>query len=419
MTMNFNLQAPFTHLPKAAQRRIALHITRDAERHVRNGHPWLFADSIVRQSHDGNPGDLAVLFDQKRRFLAIGLYDPTSPIRVRILQQGTQATIDQLWFIEQLTTAAALREPLQQSTQTTSYRLVYGENDRLPGLVIDRYDTTLVIKIYSAAWVPHLTDLCTALQQVQPAERLILRMSRNVAAALDPRDGLTDGMILAGPPLVGPVIFLENGLRFEADPLHGQKTGFFLDQRENRAAVEGLAKGKRVLNVFAYNGGFSLYAARGGATEVSSLDLSQPALEAAVRNFALNQDNPHVLATTHKVLAGDAFVLLQQLADAGERYDLVIIDPPSFAKRQSEVEGALRAYARLTNLGLGVLKRGGTIVLASCSSRVNAEAFVNNAKQAAAQNGRPLQPFRQTAHALDHPVGFAEGAYLKCLYATA
>lgn len=419
MTMNFNLQAPFTHLPKAAERRLALHITRDAERHVRNGHPWLFADSIVRQSHDGNPGDLAILFDQKRRFLAVGLYDPSSPIRVRILQQGRPATIDQPWFEERLTTAAALRAPLQQSVQTTGYRLVYGENDGLPGLVIDRYDTTLVIKIYSAAWVPHLAALCMALQPVQPAERLVLRMSRNVATEVEPSYGLTDGMILAGAPLVGPVIFLENGLRFEADPIHGQKTGFFLDQRENRAAVEALAKGKRVLNVFAYNGGFSLYAARGGATEVSSLDLSQPALEAALRNFALNQDDANVVAAEHKVLAGDAFVLLQQLADRGERYDLVIIDPPAFAKRQSEVEGALRAYARLTSLGLGVLKRGGTIVLASCSSRVTAEAFVDNAKQAAAQSGRPLQPFRQTAHALDHPVGFAEGAYLKCLYATA
>ncbi len=419
MTMNFNPYALFSHLPQAAERRLALHITRDAERHLRNGHPWLFADSIVRQSHDGNPGDLAVVFDQKRRFLAVGLYDPASPIRVRVLQQGTPATIDQQWFEERLTAAANLRAPLQSDAQTTGYRLVYGENDGLPGLVIDRYDTTLVIKIYSAAWVAHLTALCAALQRVQPAERLVLRLSRNVANAPDQLYGLTDGMILDGPPLVGSVIFLENGLRFEADPLHGQKTGFFLDQRENRAAVEALARGKRVLNVFAYNGGFSLYAARGGAYEVSSLDLSQPALDAAVRNFARNQDHPNIVAAKHKLLAGDAFVLLQQLASAGERYDLVIIDPPAFAKRQAEVEGALRAYTRLTNLGLRLLQPGGTIVLASCSSRINAEEFVTNAKQAAAQSGRPLQLFRQTAHALDHPVGFAEGAYLKCLYATA
>ncbi len=419
MTTNFDRHAPLNQLPKPADRRLALHITRDAERHLRNGHPWLFADSISRQSHDGQAGDLAVVFDQKRRFLAIGLYDPASPIRVRILQQGAPATIDQQWFTDKLAAAARVREPLQHNAQTTGYRLVYGENDGLPGVVIDRYDTTLVLKLYSTAWVPHLATLCAALQQVQPAERLVLRLSRNVATALAPSYGLNDGMVLAGPPLTGPVIFLENGLRFEADPIHGQKTGFFLDQRENRAAVEAWAGGKRVLNVFAYNGGFSLYAARGGAYEVSSLDISRPALAAATRNFALNQDDPQVAAAAHPLLAGDAFVLLQQLASAGERYDLVIIDPPAFAKRQSEVEGALRAYARLTNLGLGVLQRGGTIVLASCSSRVSAEEFVTNAKQAATQGGRPLQPFRQTAHALDHPVGFAEGAYLKCLYATA
>jgi len=422
MTITNNTQASLDHLPTAAERRLALHITRDAERHVRNGHPWLFSDSIVRQSHEGNPGDLAVLFDQKRRFLAIGLYDPTSPIRVRILQQGTPATIDQQWFTEQLNAAAAVRSPLRNGTQTTGYRLVYGENDGLPGLVVDCYDTTVVIKIYSAAWVPHLATLVAVLQEVQevqPAERFILRMSRNIAATPVHLYGLRDGMILVGPPLEGPVTFLENGLRFEADPIRGQKTGFFLDQRENRATVEGLSAGKRVLNIFAYTGGFSLYAARGGAYEVTSLDLSRPALEAAERNFELNQADPKVSAANHQLLAGDAFALLQQLAEAGERYDLVIIDPPSFAKRQTEVEGALHAYSRLTSLGLGVLEPGGTIVLSSCSSRVNAEEFSLNARETAAQMGRPLQLFQQTGHAIDHPVGFAEGAYLKCLYATA
>lgn len=405
-------------LTKAADRRIAVHVTRDAERHLRNGHPWLFADSIVRQSHEGNPGDLAVLFDQKRRFLAIGLYDPTSPIRVRVLHHGTPATIDQAWFAKRLAAAARVRAPLRADERTTGYRLLYGENDGLPGLVVDCYDTTAVLKIYTVAWIPYLAELCELLATVQPYTRLILRMSRTVAAQPEYLCGLADGAILVGPPLTGPVIFLENGLRFEADPIQGQKTGFFLDQRENRAFVETLATGKRVLNVFAYNGGFSLYAARGGAPQVTSLDLSRPALEAASRNFALNQTDAHVRAARHELLSGDAFVLLAQLAAQQEAYDLVIIDPPAFAKRQTEVEGALGAYAQLTRLGLGVLRPGGTLVLASCSSRVTTDAFVANAQQAANQIRRPLRIFHQSAHALDHPIGFPEGAYLKCLYAT-
>ncbi|MEZ4674311.1 MAG: class I SAM-dependent methyltransferase [Caldilineaceae bacterium] len=202
-------------------------------------------------------------------------------------------------------------------------------------------------------------------------------------------------------------------------PFTVRRPASFLDQRENRAAVEQLAFGKRVLNVFAYNGGFSLYGARGGAREVTSLDISQPALDAAVRNFVLNQDDSNVSQSIHKLLSGDAFVLLQQLADAGERYDLVIIDPPAFAKRQRETERALHAYAQLTQLGLGVLRPDGVIVLASCSSRISTDAFMANAKEAAAQVKRPLQIFQTTGHPLDHPVTFPEGAYLKCLYATA
>ena len=420
MNSNLLLNNPIlAALPKTTERRIALSVTRAAERHLRSGHPWLFADSITKASHEGAPGDLAVVFDQKRRFVAVGLYDPTSPIRLRVLQQGTPATIDRAWFAQKLTSAAQLRQPLTANQQTTGYRLVYGENDGLPGLVIDRYAGTLVVKLYTTAWLPHLVDLLTALLALQNAEQIVLRLSRNVQQLSLQLYGLTEGMVIGETELTGPVVFLENGLRFEADPIHGQKTGFFLDQRENRARVERLAAGKRVLNLFAYNGGFSLYAARGGATQVTSLDSSRPALAAATRNFALNQSNPNVAKADHQLLAGDAFVLLQQLANDGMGYDLVIIDPPAFAKRQSEVERALEAYAQLTRLGLNVLVPGGTIVLASCSSRVTAEAFAANAVQAALRVGRPLRVFDQTGHALDHPVGFIEGAYLKCLYARA
>jgi 23S rRNA (cytosine1962-C5)-methyltransferase len=278
-----------SQLPSPSEKRIALRVTAPAERALRQGHPWVFDQSITEQSHSGAPGDLAVIFDNKRRFLAIGLYDPASPIRVRVLQNRQPAAIDADWFQTKLLAAAQVRAPLE-GTDTTGYRLVHGENDGLPGLVIDRYADTLVLKLYTPAWVPHLKNFCGALAQVSPAQHVILRLSRSLQKQTDFLHGLHDGMTLSlhasRPPNL--ILFKENGLTFESDPIHGQKTGFFLDQRDNRARVEKLSKDKSVLNVFSYTGGFSVYAARGGASEVVSVDVSAPALEAAVRNMAHN-----------------------------------------------------------------------------------------------------------------------------------
>ncbi len=403
-------------LPGPAERRIALRVTPAAERALRGGHPWLFEQAIQRQSHAGAAGDLAVIFDRKGRFLAVGLYDPAAPIRVRILQSGQPATIDRNWFGEKLRAAAKQRESLTR-TRTTGYRLVHGENDGLPGLVIDRYAGALVIKLYSAAWIPHLSDLLPALAAVQPSERQVLRLSRSLQQNSQLPPGLQDGIVLVGPDLTGPVVFQENGLFFEADLLRGQKTGFFLDQRENRARVEGLAAGCRVLNVFAYSGGFSLYAARGGARSVLSLDLSDEALAAAARNFELNRADPAIAAARHELLTADAFEALARLAQQGRRFDLVIIDPPAFAHKQAQVERALAAYGKLTRLGLAVLERGGVLVQASCSSRVDPESFFSAIREAVRPAGRLLQEIERSGHPLDHPIGFPEGAYLKCLFA--
>ncbi|MBP6805845.1 MAG: class I SAM-dependent methyltransferase [Chloroflexi bacterium] len=394
-----------------------MRVTAAAERAVRAGHPWLFADSITRQNQDGRSGDLAILFDQKNRFLAVGLFDPDSPLRVRILHHGRSATIDAAWWEQHLRQAAALRQPLLDSS-TTGYRLVYGENDGFPGLVIDRYAETYVLKLYTTAWLSHLADVLAGLTAVAHPLRVVLRLNRAISPSLT-EIGLGDGTILAGPPLTGPVVFRENGLNFAADVIEGQKTGFFLDQRDNRARVEGLANGSDVLNVFAYSGGFSLYAARGGARRVASLDLSRPALQAAAENFALNGADTAVAAATHDLIAGDAFAEMARLAENGRQFDLVIIDPPAFAKKQAEAARALGAYARLARLGLAVLRPGGTLVMASCSSRVSAEEFFALLHQTAREEGRPLREIARTGHALDHPIRFPEAAYLKCLFAIA
>ena len=418
MSTLFGEPVTLPEIPSPADRRIAVHVTPEAEHALRRGHPWLFDQAIRRQSHEGLAGDLAVVFDRKRDFLAVGLYDPHSTIRVRVLHHGKPARIDRDWFRAKLAAAAQARAPLLDGT-TTGYRLVHGENDGLPGLVIDHYEQTLVLKLYTSAWLPHLRDVLSALVDVVPAERLVLRLGRAMLEQPQELYGLRDGMLLCGPDLDGPLLFRENGLRFEVDPVRGQKTGFFLDQRDNRARVERLATGKDVLNVFAYTGGFSVYAARGGARSVVSVDVSAAALEAAARNMAHNAHIPAVAAAAHEMVADDAFEVLARLGEACRHFDLVIIDPPAFAQKQDQVVQALSAYGRLTRLGLGVLRPGGTLVQASCSSRVDAEAFFEAIHHAAMQVGRPLREIERTGHPLDHPVAFKEGVYLKCLFATA
>ena len=388
-----------------------MHVTSAAERAIRKGHPWLFADAVESVSFNGRSGDLAVIFDRKRRFLAVGLYDPHSPIRVRILQQGQPEKINDFWFEGKITAAAAVRAGLP-SCGTTGYRLVHGENDGLPGLVIDRYGETFVLKLYTTAWLPYLPTIIEVLTAVVCPQHLVLRLSRTIQK--EEMFGLTDGQLLLGESLPEYVVFKENDLLFAVDVVRGQKTGFFLDQRDNRARVEELAQNRSVLNSFAYTGGFSLYAARGGACHVVSVDLSEPALATAVHNFRLNG-----LATPHEIMAGDAFEVMTALATNGRLFEMVIIDPPSFAKKQSEVARALAAYGRLAQLGLQLLVPGGTLVMASCSSRVDAQSFFDVIQETAQQVKRPLSEIERTGHPLDHPIGFKEGAYLKCLWAIA
>jgi 23S rRNA (cytosine1962-C5)-methyltransferase len=419
-------------LPAPAERRIALRVTPDAQRALRRGHPWLFDRAIVAQSAAGQPGDLAVIFDERRRFVAIGLYDPASPIRVRILQHGAPAAIDEAFFAGRLAAAAARRASLWAGEdvrlvagptgETTGYRWVHGEGDGLPGLVLDRYDQMLALKLYSAAWLPHLRAVLAGLESLNrdaPVAGVVLRLSRAVQRQAAALHGLADGVTLAGTLTANPVLFREHGLLFEADLLHGQKTGFFLDQRANRARVEGLAAGRETLNVFAYTGGFSLYAARGGAPAVLSLDSSAPALAAARRNFDLNRDLPAVAAARHELLVADAFTALAGLAQAGRRFDLVVVDPPAFAKQQAEIPAALKSYQRLAELALAVLRPRGLLVMASCSSRVSADDFFAAVRRGAARAGRLLHEFAHTGHPVDHPIGLPEGAYLKGLYAQA
>jgi 23S rRNA (cytosine1962-C5)-methyltransferase len=210
------------------------------------------------------------------------------------------------------------------------------------------------------------------------------------------------------------VIFLETGLRFEADVVRGQKTGFFLDQRENRRRVEALARGRDVLNAFSFSGGFSLYAARGGAKSVTDVDISSHALESAKRNFTLNKSNSNVASCRHNTIQTDAFAWLEQ--NSAQKFDLIILDPPSLAKREAERASAIQAYGKLAASGVRALRREGILVAASCSAHVRAEEFFGAVRQAAQKSGRRFAELETTGLPPDHPASFPEAQYLKCIF---
>ena len=392
--------------------RLRLRITAAAESIVRSGHPWLFADSIHEANRAGQTGELAVIYDRKDKFLAVGLYDADSPIRVRILHAGKPQTIDSIWWKAHLEKTLARRRDLFNA-QTTGYRLIHGESDVWPGLVLDRYDTTLVLKLYTAAWLPRLAEIFSLIKASVHCERIVLRLSRNIQSFAEKQFQRCDGQLLCGDAPAGAVIFSENGVRFEADVLRGQKTGFFLDQRENRAEVEKLSRGKKVLNAFSFSGGFSVYAARGGATSVTDLDISAHALESAKRNVALNQNFPGVSACHHEIVQADTF---EWLPATTEKFDLIVLDPPSLAKRATEREGAVHAYERLNSLGLQRLSRAGILVAGSCSAHVSAAEFFEAVRRAALKSGRKFSALKTMLHPPDHPAGFKEAEYLKVIY---
>jgi 23S rRNA (cytosine1962-C5)-methyltransferase len=397
--------------------RLRLRITAAAETILRGGHPWLFADSIHEINRAGQVGELAVIYDRKDKFLAVGLFDPDSPIRVRILHAGKPQTIDFAWWKSRLEKALARRRDLFD-VQTTGFRLIHGESDGWPGLVLDRYATTLVLKIYTAAWLPRLDEILLLFKEKISCSRIVLRLSRNIQPAAERRPPARhDGEIIfsdhAGSETGAPIIFSENGIRFEAEVLRGQKTGFFLDQRENRAEVEKLSRGRKVLNAFSFSGGFSVYAARGGAISVTDLDISAHALASAKRNFALNQNFAGVANCRHETIQADCFDWLEKTS---ENFDLIVLDPPSLAKRATEREGAIHAYEKLNSLGIKKLSRDGILVAGSCSAHVSAPEFFDAVRRAAADSGRKFSELKTLRHPPDHPATFKEAQYLKVIY---
>jgi len=370
-----------------------LQVSADLEAALDGGHPWIYRDHLPRAASFDAGSWVRVVC---QRWQGIGLFDPSSALAIRIYSRGTVP--DAGWFAAAVGRAKARRAPLLEDGLTSAYRLVNGEGDGLPGIVVDVYGPIAVVRLDSPALERLLPWVVAAVEQHLDVKGICRKSSQGLE-------------VLAGRPPPDRLVVSEHGLRFFADIDSGQKTGLFLDHRENRHALERWAGGKSVLNLFSYTGGFSLYTARGGARRVVSVDRAGDAMARARDNVELNGLDPGIF----EFVTADAMGYLEKLGAAGESFDIVISDPPSFARNRMQRRRAVRAYERLHELALQVLSPGGLLAAASCTSQVDVETFKGTLAKAAARLSRPLQIVMDAGQALDHPVmvGHPEGRYLK------
>ena len=387
-----------------------LELQKDLARHLRAGHPWVFRKALARAPR-GLPAGTIVDVVEGDRFVARGYYDPTSAITVRVLTREEGEAVDEAFWRRRVARALALRRELVRGT--TAYRLLHGESDGLPGVVADRYDRFAVIKLYSAGLTPWRDAIVEALR-AECGDLAGVYGRDEIPRDDDDEGGSPEGRVLAGAEPPELIAIDEHGMKILVDVRRGQKTGLFLDQRENRRLVRDLARGRpEALNLFSYTGGFSVAAALGGSSHVVSSDLDKDALALARETFQANGLDP----ADHAFAQGDAFDLLALYKRQGRRFDLVVCDPPAFAKSQKAVEGALAGYASLNRAAMQVLAPGGLLVTCSCSARVSAEQFTEAVKEAAFKLRLELALVTETRQPPDHPVSlqFREGRYLKAL----
>ena len=378
-------------------------------RHLRAGHPWVFRKGLekVPKIPPGSVVDLT----ENGRFVARGYFDPHSPISVRVLTRDPKESVDLAFFQERVRRCVSLRRELLDASGTDSYRLIHGEGDDLPGVVVDLYAGFAVLKLYSAGLTPFRTILIEALRTQVPDLKGVIGRDEVGRDDFEADDGRGTGRILWGERAPDLIAIRERGAVFAVDAYRGQKTGFFLDQRENRSLIRRVSSRRTVLNCFCFSGGFSVNAALGGAQSVFSVDSDEDAVALARENFSRNGLAPE----KHEFLAADAFELLASFKEEGRMFDLVILDPPAFAKSQKAVQSALDGYASLNRQALALVKPGGLLATASCSARVTGDAFLGAVKEAGYKAGADLTLVDERYQPLDHPIRlqFPEGRYLK------
>jgi 23S rRNA (cytosine1962-C5)-methyltransferase len=380
------------------------------ERSVLKRHPWIYSGAIERNEGEAEPGCTVDVVDSNGTWLARGAYSPSSAIRVRIWTWEPAEMIDQTFVLQRLHRAITLRQRLGLEKETNAMRLVHGESDGLPGLIVDRYGQYLVLQILSVGvefWRNEIvTCLLSLLEGVQIFERSDVDV--RILEGLEPRIGVIHGM---HPE---PFIIQENGLSFHIDIAGGQKTGFYLDQRWNRQSLrEMVLPDSEVLNCFSYTGAFGVYVLAGGSGRITSIDSSEEALATAKMNFSLNGFN----ADEHEWLGADVFQALRTFRDSRRSFDCIILDPPKFAHTKSQAQKAARGYKDINLLAMKLLRPGGLLFTFSCSGGISAEFFRQIVEGAALDAGGEYQIVRQLHQDRDHPIllNFPESEYLKGL----
>ena len=377
------------------------------EESLKRFHPWVFSGAIARIEGEPEEGEIVDVYTSKKEFIACGHFQIGS-IAVRVLT-FRQEEINRDFWKRRLEVALDLRRSLNlvDNPENNTYRLVHGEGDNLPGLIIDVYGQTAVMQAHSAGMHVYRMEIAEALSEVMGniVQHIYYKSETTLPFKADL--GPENGFIKGGSP---ENVALENGLKFHVDWLKGQKTGFFVDQRENRHLLERYSKGRNVLNMFCYTGGFSFYAMRGGANLVHSVDSSAKAIDLTNQNVELNFPGDE----RHQAFAEDAFKYLDRM---GDQYDLIILDPPAFAKHRDALRNALRGYSKLNAKAFEKIKPGGILFTFSCSQVVDKKDFRNAVFTAAAQSGRSVRILHQLTQPGDHPVNIyhPEGEYLKGL----
>ncbi len=372
-------------------------------------HPWVFDTSIERVQGDPEPGAEVTVVSSDRKFIARGLFNPGSTIRVR-LYRWDDGPLDGAFWIQRIEASLRLRRDLLHFDRVGSAcRLVFSEGDGLSGLTVDQYDRWLIAQFTSLALYQRRELILRLLGDLTGVEGILARTERGIAS----REGLGAGEeTVVGSVPVDAIEVVENGLKYRVDLRSGQKTGFYLDQRDNRRSVATYCRGKRVLDLFCFTGAFSMEALKnGGAVESLGVDSSVPAIERARDHAAING------VERARFESGDVLKVLERLRSEGQRFEVVICDPPKYAPQAKDVEHALKAYLRLNLAALDVLAPDGILATCSCSGSVGRELFVDLIGQVAEQSGRPVQILEQRGQAPDHPISASclETEYLKCL----
>jgi 23S rRNA (cytosine1962-C5)-methyltransferase len=375
-------------------------------------HPWVLDSAILRV--DGNPdsGDVVDVVTHDGNFIARGLWNASSRIRVRLYSFMQDQALDQIFWNARIENAVALRQQLHLFSKKTGCRLINSEGDNLSGVIVDQYGPYLAVQVTALAMAERLDMICDSLERIVQPKGILLRGAERGLGKLE---GLhLPDRLLRGEPPDGPIFVEEHGLRFGVDLTEGQKTGYYLDQRENRQAAARYAAGRRVLDMFCYSGGFGVASAvSGNASSVLSVDSSIKAISLARANAELNN------ATTMTVEQADAFEKLASLEEENAKFGMVVLDPPKFARSRASASDALRAYHRINRLGVDLLEPGGVLVTCSCSGAITRDDFLMTLSAVAQRSGRTLQLLEYRGAAPDHVVNLhcLEGEYLKCVIA--